>query len=149
MSSLPSRNGNGKVMRSADSRFGELHARRNPQTSKQHSGSTNGRDHRATWKAKRKSNAADREKNLREHLAWILGRHKKHGGVTEVRLIQEHPVKNIWSGYWDPDHLDELVDLLLPEDREKVPYGQHPRIGEANVYVCLHPADPQLLARSF
>ena len=147
MSSLASRNGHAKVMRSADPRFGELNARRNPQTREQHSGSTNGRDRRAARKAKQKSNAADRKKNLRAHLEWILRRHKEHGGVTEIRLIQEHPVKNIWSGYWEPDHLDELVDLLLPEDREKVPYGQHPRIGEANVYVCLHPADPQLLAR--
>ena len=84
----------------------------------------------------------------RKFLKFILHRHAKHGGVTEIRLIQEQGGNVIRSGYWDPDHLDELIDQLAPRNRDKVPFGEHPRIREANVYVCLHPADPTLLARS-
>ena len=92
--------------------------------------------------------ADDHKAHLKKFLRWIAGRHAKHGGVTEIRILQDQPIGAVFSGYFDLDHSKELIDQLLPEDRERVPFGEHPRIGEANIYVCLHPAKPELLARS-
>jgi hypothetical protein len=71
--------------------------------------------------------------------------------VTEIRLLADRPTKGVWSGFFDRDHADQLVSALrpLPDGaREKIPYGEHPRVGEANVYFTLNPVKPALHARS-
>jgi hypothetical protein len=78
----------------------------------------------------------------------MLRRHRKQGGTTEIRILQDHPHRSVYSGYFDLEHLDDLVELLRPIARNKVPYGEHPRIGEANLYVTLHPVNSALKARS-
>src|SRR5262245_42712987 len=76
------------------------------------------------------SRRSDRRWPLGRFVRYITRRHKDQGGVTEVRIIADHPVKTVWTGYFDADHISPLVDQIEPlEDspRAKVPYGQHPR----------------------
>lgn len=90
------------------------------------------------------------QKSLVPFLTYMLDRHQWAGGVTEVRLIRDDP-KSVASGYFSLDQRDALVDLLTPYPggpRKKLPYGDHPRIGEGNVYVTLNPAVPAAYARS-
>jgi hypothetical protein len=84
-------------------------------------------------------------------LKWLLPRHKKHGGITEIRAIAEQPVKMICSGYFDPTNRTSLVEQIRPAydgPRAKIPYGDSPRIGEANFYFSMQPVKSDLLARS-
>ena len=90
-----------------------------------------------------------------EHLVpfsqWLMQRHQKLGGVTEIRVIADKPAKMIWSGYFDPGHIDELVKQIEPDSdgpRKKIPYGETARIGEAQFYFTMQPANPDLLAQS-
>ena len=48
-------------------------------------------------------------------------------------------------------HPKTLLELIRPLDggpRSKIPYGEHPRIGEGNVLFTLNPVNPDLLARA-
>ena len=47
-----------------------------------------------------------------------------------------------------PRRLLDIVELLAPEERDKVPRGQHPRIGEALICFNPQPVAPALHARS-
>ena len=82
--------------------------------------------------------------NLREFARWITERHAHCGGVTEIRIIGER----VYSGWFDAGHQDELVRAVLPKKRSRVPYGEHPCIGEANIYFSMQAVHPDLLARS-
>ena len=63
-------------------------------------------------------------------LEWILGRHARDGGVTEIRVLTTD--RGTWATLAGPDDLDALVTALTS--------GPHPRIGDANVYFGLQPA---------
>ncbi len=82
---------------------------------------------------------------------WITARHDAHGGVTEVRILGGSGGKKaVWCGYFDKDHWRELIKAIQPlsiSPRSKLPYGDYPRIGEANIYFSLRPVDPDLLGR--
>ena len=54
--------------------------------------------------------------HLRPFLKWLLRRHRKFGGVTEIRAIAEAPAKMVWSGYFDPQHVKALVEQITPEE---------------------------------
>lgn len=90
-----------------------------------------------------------------EHLVpfveWLLNRHDRHDGVTEIRILGLANQKKVtWAGYFDKDHIGELITAVLPcsnSPRSKIPYGAHPRIGEANIYFSLHPVHRDLLGR--
>ncbi len=93
--------------------------------------------------------------HCREHLVpflkWLLRRHKNLDGVTEIRAIADRPAKMVWSGYFGPGHVRDLLEQILPDPdgpRPKIPYGDTPRIGEAQFYFSMQPADKALLARS-
>jgi len=80
-----------------------------------------------------------------------LERHRRHGGVTEVRILGKGSFKGTASGYFDHEHLDALIAAIAPLAngvRPRLPYGDYPRISEANIYVSLHPVNRALLARS-
>jgi hypothetical protein len=84
-------------------------------------------------------------------LRWLLRRHRNCGGVTEIRVIAEKPAKMVWSGYFDPAHLGALVEQIRPDPdgpRKKLPFGETPRIGEAQFFFSMQPVNPALLARS-
>ncbi len=80
---------------------------------------------------------------------WILERHHRCGGVTEVRILGGGH-RGVWSGYFDKDHVDDCVRAILPmaKVRSRIPYEDCPRIGEANVYFTLQVVHPDLLARA-
>jgi hypothetical protein len=102
-------------------------------------------------RAKRLSEICDHDENLTSFVRWILSRHAKLGGVTEVRAIAERPCKMVWSGYFDAAHWEQVVELIRPEGtrpRTKIPYGGSPLIGEANFYFTMQAVKPALLARS-
>ena len=46
------------------------------------------------------------------------------------------------------DNVIRRPGTLLPTERAKIPFGEAPRIGEANFYFTMQPANPALLARS-
>jgi len=57
-----------------------------------------------------------------------------------------------FTRYFDSEHADDLVEQLQPFSdgpREKIPYGDYPRNGEANIYFNLNPANKDLIARSY
>lgn len=83
-----------------------------------------------------------REK-LEAFTRWITERHTRVGGVTEITVLQE---KAVYSGYFDGGHVTELIEEIKPVKRTKVPYGDHPRIGEGNVYVSAQAVHPDLLS---
>jgi hypothetical protein len=91
------------------------------------------------------------QEHLVPFLQWLLARHTKLGGVTEIRVIAHRPSKMVWSGYFTPESIEDLVDEILPDPdgpRSKIPYGAAPRIGEAQFYFTMQPANKALLARS-
>ncbi len=85
--------------------------------------------------------------NLCQFIEWITERHNNCGGVTEIRTLQG---KRAYIGYFDNEHQKELLEAILPIPgiRKKIPYGDYPRIGEANMYFSLQVVDPDLLARA-
>jgi hypothetical protein len=85
--------------------------------------------------------------NLCEFTDWITKRHHDCGGVTEIRILRGN---RAYIGWFDYDHQKELLEAILPTPsiRKKIPYGDYPRIGEANIYFSLQVVDPDLLARS-
>jgi len=85
--------------------------------------------------------------HLRPFLAWLLARHADLGGVTEIRVLRKGRGRGTWSGYFGPDDTDALVELLAPvseSPRSRIPRGDHPRVGEANVYFSLQAVRPEL-----
>jgi len=88
--------------------------------------------------------AAYSEENVAAFLAWITERHRHCGGVTEIRILSGGKVH---CGWYDADHQRELLEAIRPVERQKVPYGEHPRIGEANIYFTMQVVNPDLLAR--
>ena len=87
--------------------------------------------------------------SLLPFLRWILDRHHRCGGITEVRILGGGR-RGVWSGYFDKDHCDDLVQAVLPmaQVRSRIPYDDYPRIGEANVYFTLQAVHPDLLGRA-
>lgn len=84
------------------------------------------------------------EPNLEKFVKWITERHARCGGITEIRI---HDGQRIYAGFFDVDHQQDLLDQIKPIKRKRIPYGEHPRIGEANVYFTMQPVHPDLLAR--
>jgi hypothetical protein len=85
--------------------------------------------------------------HLRPFLSWLLARHQALGGITELRLLRKAKGKGTWSGYFGPEDQDALVQALAPtaeQLRDRIPRGDHPRVGEANVYFSLQPIRPDL-----
>lgn len=84
---------------------------------------------------------------LRAFLEWILERHAALGGSTEIRILGKGA--GVWSALVGPADLDALIDALRPlgpAPRAEIPRGDHPRIGEANIYFSLQavaPGDPR------
>jgi hypothetical protein len=87
--------------------------------------------------------------SLLPFLQWILDRHRRCGGITEIRILGGGQ-RGVWSGYFDKDHCEDLVQAVLPmvQVRSKIPYDDYPRISEANVYFTLHAVHPDLLGRA-
>ena len=85
--------------------------------------------------------------NLSQFVDWITNRHHRCGGVTEIRIIKDNRISR---GYFDHKHQEQLIKAILPTPaiRPKIPYGDYPRIGEANIYFTLQAVDSDLLARS-
>ena len=81
---------------------------------------------------------------LRRFLGWLLPRHAALGGLTEIRILGRGTRSGVWAAMVGPKDLDDLVDALSPlgEQRERIPAGDHPRSGEADVYFSLQPVDP-------
>src|SRR5262245_8043032 len=90
------------------------------------------------------------QQSLVPFLKYLLGRHERQGGATEIVLVplQGGSGSKPMSGCFGPDDLDTLVELLRPEARSKVPRGQHPRIGEAAIAYNPHPITPAQLPRT-
>ncbi len=68
--------------------------------------------------------------------------HAEAGGVTEIRVLGRGGVYVARIG---PDDVDAIVDALRPVTdvpRARVPDGDHPRTGEANVYFCMGAVQP-------
>ena len=87
------------------------------------------------------------QEHLRPFLSWLLARHQALGGITELRLLRKGKGKGTWSGYFGPEDQDALVQALAPvaeQPRGRIPRGDHPRVGEANVYFSLQPIRPEL-----
>lgn len=82
---------------------------------------------------------------------FITSRHAARGGVTEVRILPGPGMRRgAWSGYFDQEHWRDLIEAILPlsgSPRAKIPYEDHPRITEGNVYFSVRPVDPDLLGR--
>ena len=45
---------------------------------------------------------------LLDSLRFILRRHHKQGGVTEIRIIENRVGKNVWSGYFNAPFIRRL-----------------------------------------
>ncbi|TNE88691.1 MAG: hypothetical protein EP330_13770 [Deltaproteobacteria bacterium] len=86
--------------------------------------------------------------HLRPWLTWLTRRHAELGGRTEIRLIRAAPDRGVWSGCVGPDHVERLIELLAPvgAPREHIPAGDHPRVGEGQVYFTLNPTSLQASA---
>ena len=79
---------------------------------------------------------------LRQFLSWLLPRHAALGGVTELRIIGRGQRSGVWACLVGPDDLDDIVAALAPlkeGPRARIPGGDHPRSGEANIYFSLQP----------
>jgi hypothetical protein len=74
--------------------------------------------------------------SLRPFLAWITERHARLGGLTEVRILGGP--RGVWSAFLGPAHVEDTVEALLPGSP-----GQHPKIGQANVYFSVNPIAPK------
>ena len=84
--------------------------------------------------------------HLRPFLRWLLPRHAALGGLTELRLLRKGRGKGTWSGFFGPEDVESIVEQLAPvgEPRQRIPRGDHPRVGEANVYFSLQPVSPEI-----
>ena len=83
---------------------------------------------------------------LRRFLEWLLPHHAELGGLTEIRILGRGTRSGVWAAMVGPEDLDDLVDALTPlseSPRERIPAGDHPRSGEANLYFSLQPVDPE------
>jgi len=79
---------------------------------------------------------------LRRFLGWLLPRHAALGGVTELRIIGRGDRAGVWACLVGPDDVDDIVAALTPlhcGPRARIPSGDHPRSGEANIYFSLQP----------
>lgn len=81
---------------------------------------------------------------LRRFLHWILARHQRLGGLTELRALRSEPdgSRSVWSGCFGPAHLDTLVSRLLPLSaggRDGFLDEPWPRSGEFALYFSLNP----------
>src|SRR5690242_19966442 len=76
---------------------------------------------------------------LRPFLGWITERHAALGGLTEVRILGGP--KGVWSAFLGPGQVDALVEALQPGSP-----GQHPKIGQANVYFGLNPVSAKAVS---
>ena len=77
-------------------------------------------------------------------------RNKSTSGIIEVRILKAPGLLGkVWHGYYNK-FTKLMADIFpLPNfPRAKIPYGEHPRIGEAQHYVTMNPVHPDLLARS-
>ncbi len=85
--------------------------------------------------------SAECQQSLMPFLQYLLNRHEQQGGITEILLMPppNKPSSKPMSGCFNPEALDTLVELLRPEARDRIPRGQHPRIGEAHVMYNPHP----------
>ena len=85
--------------------------------------------------------------NLRSWLGWITERHAALGGRTEIRIIGHGERRGVWSAFIGPADVHALAEDLAPvspEPRARIPSGDHPRSGEANIYFGLNPVRPDL-----
>ncbi len=85
--------------------------------------------------------------HLRPFLRWLLARHAALGGVTEVRVLRKGGGRGTWTGYFGPDELDALVLAVAPVSkapRSRMSRGDHPRVGEANIYFSLQAVQSDL-----
>lgn len=87
---------------------------------------------------------------LRRFLSWLLPRHAELGGVTEIRILGRDGRSGVWSAMVGPEDLEDLVEALTPggPPRDRIPAGDHPRSGEANIYFSLQPVDPERWPRT-
>lgn len=92
------------------------------------------------------ADCAQQMENLTTFIQWITERHHHCGGCTEIAIDNDG---QMYGGYFDPDHQKELVEAIRPITRSKIPYGEHPRIGEGNVYISTQAVHPDLHARAY
>lgn len=79
----------------------------------------------------------------RAFLAWLLPRHARLGGRTELRALARGPRGGVWSAFVGPDDLDAVVEALAPLPGSPRPvFPDWPRCGEANLYFGLNPVKP-------
>jgi len=84
--------------------------------------------------------------HLRPFLRWLLPRHADLGGITEIRMLRKGADRGTWSGYFGRSDVETLISLLEPRcdvARSRIPRGDHPRVGEANVYFSLGSVQPE------
>lgn len=85
---------------------------------------------------------------IRAFLAWLLPRHARLGGVTELRALGRGPRKGVWSAFVGPDDIDAIVEALAPLPGGPRPvFPDWPRCGEANLYFGLNPVSPAVAPR--
>jgi len=85
--------------------------------------------------------------DLRPWLQWVLDRHARLDAVTEIRILGKDKLRGTWSGLFGPDDIDDLIGHLAPlatTPRVRLPRGDHPRVGEANIYFSLQGVSPDL-----
>ena len=81
---------------------------------------------------------------VRAFLLWLLPRHAKLGGMTELRALGRGPRKGVWSAFVGPDDIDAVVEALAPLPGSPRPvFPDWPRCGEANLYFSLNPVKPE------
>lgn len=84
----------------------------------------------------------------RAFLAWILARHARIGGVTELRALGRASPSGgrggVWSAFVGPHDLDAVLEALAPPPGSPRPViPDWPRSGEANLYFGLNPVKPE------
>ncbi len=77
-------------------------------------------------------------------LKFLLPRHHVQGGVTEIRIGVG---KGGYRGFFKPQDLDALVELLRPRSAGESAVGEHPRIGQAAVTFGPQPVSRALYKR--
>jgi hypothetical protein len=81
--------------------------------------------------------------HARGFLGWLLPRHARLGGRTELRALGRAPRGGVWSAFVGPEDLDAVVDALAPLPGSPRPvFPDWPRCGEANLYFGLNPVKP-------
>ena len=91
------------------------------------------------------------KQHLIPFLRWLLTRHAKLGGVTEIRAIADQPAKMVWSGYFGPGHLDDLVRQIRPlpdGPRDKIPFGKSPSTRTPGSIFPRSPTRPHSITRA-